>query len=905
MKKNNLSRNATLRNVPLGILSIAISALIQAQETVSETYTTPDASRIEEVIAIGRLRTTADELILERMEQEVATDAIGADQIGRIGDSTVAAALRRVTGVTLIDDKFVYVRGLGERYSNTLLNGAVVPSPDLTRSVIPLDIFPTSVVKSIVVQKDYSADMPASFAGGVVDIRTKGIPNDFELLLEVGSGYNSESSGDFLSYGGASDNFWGDDASSLPSEISQSLVTYKGSFDRNNILATLNKDGTTHTLAEAEAINKEIATALDRDINIKKDSGDLDFNGKVSIGDTFSFNLFSLNNIEFGYLASISRDAKWRNSEKIERELSSPSELVDFADQSTHSIDSTANLNVGLRLNDEHSIETTSLFLRNTDEKTSITDSFGSNRPLSSGAGDRTYSIRYEQRELTVNQIKGEHEFGLETRELLGLESLAKLDGLKFNWYFSDSKVTTDIPNEVSVGADVIFEPGTREELSSSVVRTSSAGDFRYTALEDNVDSYGWELALPLTLDRFDMALSGGWDYHRKTRTYRQTQFSLGTNESDADSILSGSLDTVFSDENILNPDSGFRLGIISGNAESYIAANKVTAMFGKYDVTWNETIRVALGLRQENYQQVAVPWAPLNYTGSQIPTDVEELQRSVLNEEDTYPSLSVVYMAQDFWAQDFQLRFSYSETAVRPDLREMSSASYRDPITDFLVFGNPDVIPSSIDNYSVRGEWYFDNGDNLTLTAFYKDITSPIELTETAAADENRAVKIINAESAEVTGFEVEFLKNLGDVADILNPFFLQGNAIWLDTNVVVGNLADGPTNSERPLQGASDALNLILGFDSPNGLHSATLSYNTFGERLYFAGRNEEPDAYEQPANSLDFTYFFYPTDELTVKLKMKNLLNEDIVIERNGVESLTKTRGQTFSISAKYNF
>src|SRR5690606_39260268 len=137
-------------------------------------------------------------------------DLLGADQISRVGDSTVALALTRVPGVTLVDDKYVFVRGLGERYSSTLLNGAMVPSPDLSRNVLPLDMIPTSIVESLAIQKVPSADKPAAFGGGSVDIRTTGIPDEFVFSLELGTGTNTASS-DFLTYNGGSDDRWGSD----------------------------------------------------------------------------------------------------------------------------------------------------------------------------------------------------------------------------------------------------------------------------------------------------------------------------------------------------------------------------------------------------------------------------------------------------------------------------------------------------------------------------------------------------------------------------------------------------------------------------------------------------------------------------------------------------------------------
>ena len=153
--KTNFAKNTLLPAFSLSALSLAISAVAQEEP---QTALKP----IEEVVIVGRLQSGADSLVMERLEQEVAMDVLGSEFIGRVGDSNVAAALRRVPGITLIGDKFVYVRGLGERYSSSLLNGAVVPSPDLSRNVLPLDIFPTALIESIAVQKVHSSDMPAA-----------------------------------------------------------------------------------------------------------------------------------------------------------------------------------------------------------------------------------------------------------------------------------------------------------------------------------------------------------------------------------------------------------------------------------------------------------------------------------------------------------------------------------------------------------------------------------------------------------------------------------------------------------------------------------------------------------------------------------------------------------------------
>ena len=202
---------------------------------------------------------------------------------------------------------------------------------------------------------------------------------------------------------------------------------------------------------------------------------------------------------------------------------------------------------------------------------------------------------------------------------------------------------------------------------------------------------------------------------------------------------------------------------------------------------------------------------------------------------------------------------------------------------TGTLTQGNPDVVPSTITNFDVRAEWFFNGGDNLTLTLFAKDIADPIEFFQVGASDTNRSREIINAESGEITGVEIEGLKKLGGIlGDFGDPFFIQGTITLQDSELVAGDKASAPTNPVRSIAGASEyVVNAILGFDSMDAWHTATVSYNVFGERLFLAGRLSGPDAFEQPFNSVDLTYSWYPADNITVQSKAKNLLDEEVVI------------------------
>ncbi|WP_308367475.1 MULTISPECIES: TonB-dependent receptor domain-containing protein [unclassified Microbulbifer] len=906
-------KNEKFQRAPL-VLAIAAASSLTPQvwaQVEMDDVQAPQAQQIEEVMVQGRLRDSAEMLVSERLEEEVVTDILGSEMIGRVGDSTVAAALRRVSGLSLVNDKFVYVRGLGERYSSTTLNGATVPSPDLSRNVIPLDLFPTSVVESLAVQKSYSADKAASFGGGNVDIRTKGIPDALTYSIEIGTGMNTETDGDVLSYSGGSDDEFGTDdgTRALSGNIKAAMQRFRGDLSVAGIRRALIAEGNEYATeqeaeAAAQALNRELALNLNRDIAVEEDSSDPDMDIKTSVGNRFYFG----EQWELGFLAGGSYKSQWRETERIKRSHGFPEERTDTRNESTYAVNMSGNLNIGVRFADEHEVEATTLFLRNTDDETSISDYFNENREISDGLGFREYALKYEEREMLVNQVKGSHSLGLQSKAMVPGGMLDWVpEELRVDWFYTDAAATTDIPNEVNVYSDNITDPATGETIRSVVSTGSRSADFRFTELEDEVRNYGWSATLPLEFSASTLELSGGFARTEKGRTYKQTQLRLDIFSVADDSILGGPLDQVFGDENITGTDNNFVFDRAGSNKQSYIAATTTDAVYGKFDWTFNETWRLSAGARWEDYNQVALEWNPYGYTPAdpQIPTDPDELERAVYVQDDVYPSLSLTYMGS-LWAETFQLRFGASKTAVRPDLREITDAIYIDPITDEQVKGNANVRPSEINNYDVRGEWFFDSGDSLTISAFYKDITDPIEFFEAATSDTNQLREIVNAESGEITGVEIEGMKSLGFMGGLMEIFFIQGNLTLQDSELVAGIEADAPTNQVREMAGASEyVVNMLVGFDSPNGSHSATLGYNVFGERLYLAGRNGAPDAFEQPFHSLDLTYSWYPSNEMTIKAKLQNLLDESIEIERSDVIVFEEKPGSSFALSAQYKF
>ena len=267
---------------------------------------------------------------------------------------------------------------------------------------------------------------------------------------------------------------------------------------------------------------------------------------------------------------------------------------------------------------------------------------------------------------------------------------------------------------------------------------------------------------------------------------------------------------------------------------------------------------------------------------------------------------------------ETMQFRASYGETAIRPDIREVAPATYIDPLTEFPIGGTPSVRSTQVKNYDLRFEWYMDTGENLSVGLFYKDMTDPIESVPITSTRWSTAYSYCECGDGEVYGVEVEFMKDFAFLGDFMggigNDFFLSGNVtlsdseINIDTQKVVDQtgVSTAITNPSRRMTGHSEyVVNLNLGYDHPNGNHTATLAYNVFGDRIIIPGIDDKDDAYQQPFHSLDLVYTYYPTFATTLKFKVQNLLDEKKEIEFDDTLLRSETRGIGFDVQFKWEF
>ncbi|WP_440903639.1 TonB-dependent receptor plug domain-containing protein [Catenovulum sp. SX2] len=888
------------KSVSLAVALSLSSGLALAEEDVA----------MEEVVATAsRLQGTAAAVIEERKNQAFVADILGSEQISRTGDSDAASALRRVTGLTLVDGKFIYVRGLGERYSSARLNGAAIPSPDLTRNVIPMDIFPTSVIESLSVQKAFSPNMPAAFGGGSVDIRTKSTPSEFTAGIQIGVGTNTNNSDGYT---------YTRDESGLNQAVSNAIVQYKGDFSVRGITS---KDGI--SADEATLVNKDLLKLFPRNLELQQESLDPDYSLQGHIGNTFDEGIFGGT---IGVLATVSLDKKWQYREGIDAVIKPAPEIP--ANCKTH-YDSLDDLGAAChetrtdksvtteneRLNglftigyryDTHNISYTRIYIEDNEDESSIgvTEKQEGNATIVEGDADRSYTFDFEERSLDVDQFKGQHTF---------LDFM----GIGFDWQYTESQATTDIPLKATYKfADSFRNDGNNFHYTGSEVSGGNGQiNYEFIEMDDFMKSWGGNVNLPLTIGGFEIELKGGWDFIDRARYYTTSSFFVNnagapisvdsTSEDTADILsyydnslgLTNYLTDSFIDNN--NVVLAFNEPDID-QADDYMAAQKVEAGYGSFDVFFSESWRVSGGLRYESFQQVALEFTSSDLSKTAIETlfNAEKVQQRTINEDDVYPALSLTYIGGDY-----QLRFGYGETVVRPDLREVVPVSYTNPLTDILTRGNVSLVSSTLKNYDMRYELYFDNGDNLALSAFYKDISKPIE-SVLRVGDAAYSSTFTNGESGELYGIEAEWLFDLSGIA---SGFFTTGNVTLSDSEVTIAAANAGSlTNATKRMTGHSQyVVNLQLGFDSADGEHSGSLVYNVFGERIIASGIGLREDAFEQPFHSVDAVYTYYPDFNSTIKLKLQNLLGEDQEVTQSDIIVRSRDRGVSMNLSYRYEF
>jgi TonB-dependent receptor len=846
----SLPLDAGTHTIVLRFISYKIQTIENIQVRPGEVTTldfvmSSDVSELTEVvIAATAMRDT--ELGINTFQRKSANllDGVSNQTFRNTGDRDLAAAIGRVTGVSIQAGKYVYIRGLGDRYTRTTLNGMAIPGLDPDRNDVQMDIFPTSVIENVIVYKTFSPNLPGDFTGGIVDVETKNFPDEKYTSLSVGFRFNPEMNleSDFLSYQGSSTDWLGFDNGlrDLP-------------FDAKTVIPNEASGN-----AELETLTRKLQPQLGVEkkssflnSNVSFSHGNQTNKGKFTIGYNAMFNYQNnfehFDDIELGeYTKDDNRDESELFAEEVRRGTLSRNSVL------------WTGLLAGALKFDNHSFSATLFTTQNGVSEASERV----NRNY-----DETQATLYEniltysQRSVTTGMVGGIHQLG----------------NLRMEWTNSYTKARTYDP-DFRATAISITNPD-----EPTLNRGDGAGIQRFwrdlTEFNENLKV---DFSLPYgKSNKLQFGVNG---------VLKERDFGIQNYLIDATvrSNVPRDPDYFLKSENIWTAaeQSGT---FVQGNYEApnnFDARSRVAAGYLMTEMLLVPKLKVVYGVRLEK--------ADMFYTGSNVFNETFD-DLHTLDELDILPSLNVVYAIRE----TMNIRAAYSQTLARPSFREKSTAQIYDPITKRLFNGNLDLKQTSINNYDVRLENFLPGGNMISFSLFYKQFDKHIELVTYDIATNN--VKPRNCGESAVYGAEFEMRKRLDFVGSAFTGFAFGTNVSIarseVDLRSVYVNDSEPKTteyesrllNSRsgetiqgtRPMGGQSPyLLNAYLNYTSVDGRMNANVSYNVQGESLLIIGVGAVPDVYSQPFHSLNFnSYRNFGTDQKhRISVGVSNILKSE---------------------------
>lgn len=796
-----------------------------------------------EIVVTGRRNAN-----IERTAPQVVS-VLGAADIARTGEGNIAGALGRVTGLSVVGNGFVYVRGLGDRYSLALLNGSPLPSPEPLKRVVPLDIFPSSIIASSLVQKSYSANFPGEFGGGVINLTTKAVPRDAFLQVGGSIGGNSETTGQlgYTYYGTGSDwTGFGDGGRSLPS----AYRAWRDSGLRINDVSV-----------NQQAIAGQFVTARNAIVQ-RNDNMPVNWGANITGGKSWT-----LGDTEIGLIATAGYTSRWRTRDVTQQTANA----LDLSSLNTdiHRVitDNRIVVNglIGLSAEfGENKVRWTNLYIRDTIKQARLG---AEERPLTADASPGV-SFMYQDtawfaRQLFNTQFVGEFQpfDQLDVDVRAGYANSQREAPFELSFLYSRSNSPTD-----PYGQFFTNTLNTGQRPGSATIAFSDLNENLYSAGID----FTYEIS-PTVKAIYGYAYS---DTSRVTER-RDFLFQGNNNIPMAISILRPDLllsQTVICFPPLnppVNPNcpanpspTGISLVDSTGSNPTFRAVLRNHAAYFQLQADLFDGLNLNLGARYETALQRVT--AVQVYDITPILPPATKLDRSYL-----LPAATLTYEIDP----RMQVRLSASKTIARPQFRELVFQTYYDPDSNRNFQGNPQLVDSQLYNAEGRVEWYFAPEQRVSIGGFWKKIKNPIE-TYTSFDGNSVTARFANAPEATLYGAEFEVQKHF-DLSGWGDGFFATrravviGNYTWSKSALKVG--PDDPVQAfpftgakfasqffrdGAPLTGQSDHLvNVELGLEDTEKLSQQTLLISYASDRVTRRGPSGQPDIFERPGVQVDF--------------------------------------------------
>ena len=852
----------------IGYQSVEISDVnVEANSEVLVDVTL-NTNSLETVIITTTVRKNTESAVLDLQKKSITLlDGLSAQGIKSSGAGNIASAVKSVPGVSIQGGKYVYVRGLGDRYTKSILNGVDIPGLDPDRNTIQMDVFPTNILENVIVIKSAAAEYPADFTGGVIDIVTKDYPSKESYTFSMGTSYNPNMhlNSNYLSYSGSKTDWLGFDDGMRKRPINR-YQPIPGTFANSSVLTAL-----------TGAFNKEL-TAKRSESGVNYDFGFTAGNqyevGENKLGYQLSFSYknkteFYDNRVDGTYM----RDQNNASNNDL---LATRTTLGEVGVNSV-----LLNMLTGLVYKRENSKYKLNFLHIQNGESTAgkyeqqLAQAGGGSgfEPISKDA------LLYTERSISNILLAGTHFF----RES-GWQMEWKLSPSLSRVYDKDHRIT---PLQLTQEGNAFISP------------SASSYPIRIWRTLEEINLVG-KLDVNKKYMLFDnpakVKFGGGYTY--KFRNFKIDDYTFTiTNPVTGLSVENGDADTILAENNIWTPETGSGTHLVTGDlfekANAYEGEQRITAMYASNEFSLTEKLKTVLGVRTELFQTF--------YTGqNQAATEVYKNSK-IIDKFDVFPSANIIYGLTD----EQNLRGSYSRTTARPSFKEASKSQIFDAITNRLFIGNIDLMPSYINNFDVRFEKFGEGSEMFAFSAFYKDFTDPIELTFYESAPDQITPK--NLGSAKVYGIEFEFRKSLGFILESLDQLKFNINASYIKSELTMNideynrrvlAARDGESIEDtRDLQGQSPFLiNTGLNYtNSDTGLQTG-LFFNVQGKTLEVVGTGIVPDVYTKPFSSLNFTLnkSFGQDKKSTIDVKVSNILNS----KRESVYESYKTASKTFS-------
>jgi hypothetical protein len=833
-----------LVNVRPGTVTIQVRRIGYTPKSITGLLVEPGKSLEQDVVlAPGSMELAA---VVVSASQERATIAealetqrlapglisgITRDAIARSPDKDAAAVVGRVSGIVVADDQTINSRGLGNRYTGVELNGSRMPSPDPEKKVVPLDLFPSSLLDGITVSKTFTPDQSGDFSGAMVQIKTRDFPADRTATYSLAMGLNTAMSGKTLpaalGVGGESLGFAGS-GRALPGVVRAGGDLSSTTWTQRN-----------------QMINSF------RNIWQPRQGGS---QPNASMSATFGGNEL-VGEHRIGYIASgtysLSREVHLNETRSLGRIGATPGEFVTY-DAFNGMTGGTSTLWGGIlnlsTLAGKHSqVRFNNTYTRTADNEARIERGVLEEYALPV----RIELMNYVERRVWSSQFVFERE----------------TDANKLEFSVTGASVNRSQPD--------------RSEFVQEI-RTGAAGQESLLWMNSHP-----EAAVRTFAELDERSIESSLDFTRRLGgdgSTRSVKFgALGRMvDRDADnraySIFSASLTD---DERALSPEVLFGGQFTQPNATvmqlrplsqggSYGANDYLGAAYGMFDGFISDRWRLTGGGRFEH-----------SYVRVSASSTLGQPVRIPKSFDDVLPSAALTFSASN----RHNLRLSLTRTLARPEYREIVPIAYRNVLADKNTVGNPDIVRTLIDNADVRWEFYPNRGELLSIGFFAKQFHKPIEAVAIASSGGGLET-FVNAKGGTDLGLEIEARRNLRMIAGALEPITAFTNVTLMHSRIDLGNARTAATNPERAMVGqAPYIVNAGLAWTSlGNSKRSATLLFNRIGERISAAGENPLPDVIEDARSTLDLSLRFPLLRGLTGHFDAKNLLDAPMT-ERQG--------------------